>query len=167
MDYAWAFDPVPEKESTVADVFLQTLEQANKLVLRQYPTAQFYEASRQVELRGSPWRFVFNDPSTTPNSTVIIKRLERGFGEPEHINEPWLGDIVIDLPISLGLDEAYALCNAKDCGGDAGWVTLRFILYPGVTEPKYIITMTAERRRCFVGVRTRTVECQPMGADET
>jgi hypothetical protein len=151
----------------MGDVFLETLEQANRLVLQRYPQAQLYEASRQVELLGSPWRFVFNDPSTKPNSTVIIKRLERGFGEPEHIGEPWLGDRVIELPISLGLDEAYALCNAKSCGGNASWATLRFILYPGITEPKYIVTMTAERRRCFVGVRTRTVECLPMEDNET
>lgn len=151
----------------MADAFLEGLKEANRLVLASYPQARFYEASRQVELLGSPWQFVFNDPSTSPNSTIIIEQFEQGFGKPRHIDSPWLGDRVIALPISLGLDEAYALCDKHGCTGTAGWATLRFILYPKITEPMYIVTMPAERRRCFVGVRTRTVECMKMGDGET
>jgi hypothetical protein len=54
-----------------------------ELVFAAYPTAQFYEADNfNASAPGSQWRFVFNDPSTTPNSTIIIERLEQSFGEP-------------------------------------------------------------------------------------
>lgn len=35
-------------------------------------------------------------------------------------------------------------------------------LYPGSTEPYYILTTASEGRRCFVGVRTREVQCVPI-----
>jgi hypothetical protein len=143
------------------DAFLELLEQANEIVTQRYPAARFYEASRQVELMGSPWRFVFDEPASKPSATVIIWRLEQDFGEPEYIDRIFVGDRVIDLPISLGLDEAYALCQAYGCWSERpSWATLRFALDPATTEPKYIITMSAEGRRCFVGVRTRKVQCE-------
>jgi hypothetical protein len=146
-----------------ADVFLEYLTEANKLVTARYPSAQFYEADlSHAGLPGAQWRFVFNDPSTAPNSTVIIKRLEQGFGEPQHIDEPWLEDRVIQLPVKLGLEEARALCQTRGCGGQVTAITLRYPLYPGVKEPSYILTMSAAGRRCWVGVNSREVSCTPI-----
>jgi hypothetical protein len=143
-----------------ADTFLEYLAEANRLVLAKYPKAQFYEADNLTgDVLGSQWRFVFNDPATAPNSTVIIERLERGFSEPHHIPHPWLEDRVIKLPISLGLTEARERCKASNCDGKATAIVLRFPLYPGVEEPYYIVTMGSEGRRCWVGVKTREVKC--------
>jgi hypothetical protein len=145
-----------------ADTFLGYLTEADRLVRAQYPEAQFYEADLANTAPGGQWRFVFNDPSSTPNGTVIIERLERGFGEPHHIGEPWVEDRIIPLPISLGLEEARSLCKAHGCGGEVGAITLRWPLYPGVNEPYYILAMPAENRRCWVGVNSREVRCEPI-----
>ncbi|HEV3321122.1 MAG TPA: hypothetical protein VG147_02905 [Solirubrobacteraceae bacterium] len=146
-----------------ADTLLEYLEEANKLVLAKYPKAQFYEADNLTgDALGSQWQFVFNDPSTSPNSTVIIERLERGFGEPRHIPHPWLGDRVIKLPIHRGLGEARERCDNSKCGGYASAIVLRHPLYPGVDEPYYIVTVASERRRCWVGVNTGQVKCEQM-----
>lgn len=148
------------------DAFLGYLAGADQLVTAKYPEAQFYEADKfNVNLPGSPWRFVFNDPSTRPNSTVIIERFDQGFGEPRHIKEPWLGDRVIKLPISLGLAEAQALCQKIGCQGTVETIVLRYPLYPGVKEPFYIFTMPAQGRRCWVGVRSHEANCSPIEED--
>jgi hypothetical protein len=147
------------------DTLLEYLAEADRLVVEQYPDAQFFEADNLNAGRpGSPWRFVFNDPSTSPNSTVIIERLERGFGEPREIPEPWVGDRVIKLPITLGLEDARGLCERGGCRGEVRAMVLRHPLYPGVNEPYYIFTMPGERRRCWVGVVSGEVKCTPMEA---
>jgi hypothetical protein len=150
---------VPEAD----DTFLEYLAEADRLVVEQYPDAQFYEADNLNAGRpGSQWRFVFNDPSTSPNSTVIIERLERGFGEPREIPEPWVGDRVIKLPITLGLEDARALCERGGCRGEVRAIVLRHPLYPGVNEPYYIFTMPGEHRRCWVGIVSGEVQCAPI-----
>jgi hypothetical protein len=143
------------------DTFLRYLTEANALVLAAYPSAQFYEADNfNASAPGSQWRFVFNDPSTTPNSTIIIERLEQSFGKPRHIPDTWVGDRVIQLPISLGLAEARTLCEGAGCRGKVDEIVLRYPLYPGVSEPSYILIMPAESQRGWVGVNTRQVRCE-------
>jgi hypothetical protein len=143
-----------------ADTFLEYLREANRLVLAQYPQAQFYEADNlSGDVPGSQWRFVFR----TPDGTAFIERLERGFGEPYVIKEIWVGDRVIELPISMGLGEARERCETSGCGGrNASAIVLRHPLYPGLDEPYYIITMASVGKRCWVGVKTGEVKCEAM-----
>ncbi len=143
--------------------FLDMLNEAASIVQSDYPNAGLLEATIQLELLGAPWTFVFNDPDTTPNSTVFIKNFEGQFQTPPtHVDSPWGGDIIIPLPISLDLQEAQSLCQQQGCMGDISFITLRHPLAPGVTEPEYIFTMMSEGQRCFVGVNTRTVQCEPI-----
>jgi hypothetical protein len=143
--------------------FLGMLDEAAAIVRSDYPNAQLLEATINLELAGSPWSFVFNDPNTTPNSTVFLKNFEGQFQTPPtHVDSPFGGDKVIALPIGLDLADAEALCQQQGCGGQISIITLRFPLAFGVTEPEYIFAMASEGRRCFVGVETRQVQCEPL-----
>jgi hypothetical protein len=143
--------------------FLDMLNEANSIVQADYPDAGFYEAAINRGLLGAPWQFVFSDP---PAATVILKHGEgRFWTPPQHIDSPWGGDIVIPLPIDLELTDAWALCEQNGCGGDPQFITLRHPLVPGDNEPYYIFGMPATNQRCFVGVNTRQVTCEPLQPD--
>jgi hypothetical protein len=143
------------------DSFLVYLSQASRIVRDAYPQAVFFEAANHnASLLGSPWQFVFGTRSSKPPYTVIIERLEQGFGELRLFDWPWGGDQVIALPIGLGLSEALQLCQDGGCGGDVAQITLRKPLYPGVEEPSYIFAMPNQRRRGWVGVNSRAVNCE-------
>lgn len=142
--------------------FLGMLGQALMIVQQSYPGAQFYEADLNIEMAGSPWRFVFNDPSTHPvNSTVILKNYMGQFQlPPEHINQPWLEDRVIPMPVTLDLAKAQALAQ-QQYSGNVTQISLRWPLYPGVNEPAYIFTVPSRGGWVFVGVYTLKVSFEP------
>lgn len=142
------------------------LEEALSIVRSDYPNAQLLEATINLGLVGSPWTFVFNDPNTVPNSTVFLNNFEGQFQTPTHVNSVFGGDKAIALPIPLDLAEAEALCRQQGCGGQISIITLRYPLAFGVTEPEYIFAMEAEGNRCFVGVKTRQAQCEPLPPPE-
>ena len=142
--------------------FLGMLDEAAAIVTSDYPNAGLLEATINLELAGSPWTFVFNDPNTTPNSTVFLNNFEGQFQTPTHVDSPFGGDKIIKLPIPLDLADAEALCQQQGCGGQISIITLRYPLAFQVTEPEYIFAMASEGRRCFVGVETRQVQCEPL-----
>lgn len=145
--------------------FLAMLNEANAIVQGDYPGAQFYEAHLNIEMAGSPWRFVFNDPSTTPNSTVILKNYLGQFQlPPEHIDSFWVGDRVIPLPINFDLDTAIQLARNAGYTGNITQITLRWPLYPGVYQPSYIFTMPTAGGWVFVGVYDHKVSLEPFQA---
>lgn len=153
--------------SDTTGTFLDMLNQANAIAQQYYPGSQFYEADLNIQLAGSPWRFVFNDPSTSPNSTVIVKNYLGQFQlPPQHVDQPWLEDRVIPLPISLDLAVAEQLARNAGYSGNITMITLRWPLYPGVNEPSYIFTMPAEGGWVFVGVYSRRVSYQPFQTEE-
>ncbi|HEX8054993.1 MAG TPA: hypothetical protein VF517_18570 [Thermoleophilaceae bacterium] len=141
--------------------FLEMLDEANSIVTADYPQAELFEASINLTLLGAPWQFVFGDPATSPASTVILKNFEGQFQTPpQYIDSPWGDDNAIPLPITLDLQEALSLCEQKGCGsGNPDYITLRWPLYPGDTEPFYIVTWVSANQRCFVGVNTQNVQC--------
>ncbi|WP_417319232.1 hypothetical protein [Emcibacter sp.] len=147
-------------EETYAQ-FLDMLNEANSIVAKYYPGAEFYEADLNIELVGSPWRFVFNIPpagSHASNTTAILTNYMGNFQmPPRHYDAPWLEDVVIPLPIKLDLAAAVQL--AKDAGydGNISYITLRWPLYPGVNEPSYIFNMPSMNTRVFVGVYSKKV----------
>lgn len=141
--------------------FLSILDEANTNVHKEFAGAQFYEADHNLTLLGAPWRFVFNVPaagSKGVNTTAIIDYFpDRGiFGSVQHIDQPWLEDRVIPLPIPLDLSEAEALARKAGYTGNIAVINLRWALYPGVNEPSYILTMSSNVH-VFVGVYSRTV----------
>jgi hypothetical protein len=145
--------------------FLDMLNQANAIVQQSYPGAQFYEADLDIEMAGSPWRFMFNDPSTSPNSTVILKNYLGQFQlPPQHVDQPWVGDRVIRLPISLDLAKAEVLAQEK-YSGNIAQISLRWALYPGVNEPHYIFTVPTQGGWVFVGVYSLKVTFEPFQAE--
>lgn len=138
------------------------LEEALAIVQSDYPNAALYEATLNVALAGSPWTFVFNDPNTVPNSTVFLNNFEGQFQTPTHVDSIFGGDKKLTLPIPLDLAEAESLCQQEGCGGPISIITLRYPLAFGVTEPEYIFAIESEQRRCYVGVETRKVQCEPL-----
>lgn len=119
-------------------MFLDLLNQANALVNKQYPGAQFYEAD-QANPASNNWRFVFNVTTTNPNSTALIYYTNGAFSPVEHIPAPWLEDRVIPLPIKMDLMTAEELAAKAGHPGPYMNKTLRWPLAPGVYEPSYIL----------------------------
>lgn len=157
--------------STVADTtkpgadstFLDMLNEANAIVQQSYPGAEFYEADLDLGMPGSPWQFVFNDPSTQPNSTVILKNY---MGQielpPQHVDSPWLEDRIIPLPIKLDLEQAEKLAQDAGWTGNIVYINLRWPLYPGANEPYYIFGIPSQGVHVFVGVYSHEVTTSPL-----
>lgn len=147
----------------MADSFLEMLYEAQAIVVAKYPGATFYEASLNIAMTGSPWQFVFNDPSTVPNSTVILSNYMGNFQlPPKHYDSPWGGDRTIKLPIPLGLEEAEELARAAGYTGAIVNITLRWPLVALSIEPLYAFAVPSQGVHVFVGVYTRRVTTSPI-----
>lgn len=145
------------------DRFLNLLMEADELVKKTYPAAEFLVATRRGHA-DAPYQFIFNIPPKAgkTNSTAILYYDEKkGFiTPPEHINAPWVGVRVIPLPIDLGLNEAEKI--AKNFGFTPPFteISLSWVLAPAVNEPFY--TFTNEKGVCFVGVYTKLPHTAPV-----
>ncbi|MEU6718695.1 hypothetical protein ABZ897_45135 [Nonomuraea sp. NPDC046802] len=142
--------------------FLDLLDKAVRAAREQYPDAELYEANGTSEEPTSDWkdvgtwRFVFR----AEEGTVFVKTVKPwdDLDEPELNREPWVGDVIIPLPLPMDIAEADQLL--KDKGHYVGpykAVTLRWPLGPGRHEPYYIFE-TGRRGWYFVGVYDQTVE---------
>lgn len=148
------------------DAFLHILTIANRMVLARYPQAQFYEAEgtprngRGMTERGViQWLFVFNDPSTTPNSTINLQFQDGHLGRIQHISSPFLEDQVIKLPLRTGLHEAVKLLR-KYYDTPFTAVTVRFPLVLKETEPYYIFSLSDVHLNVFVGVYSHKISTE-------
>ena len=141
--------------------FRQDLMKATEIARQGFPEAQFYEADNNAT-RPNDWRYVYNDPATSPNSTVLVYQINGQFEAPRHIDEPFLEDRVIPLPIHLGLEQAELLARKAGYDEQITSTTLRWPLYPGVDEPSYIFAMPSIHSFVFVGVYTHKVSTSPL-----
>lgn len=146
---------------------LNLLNEAHTRVTKDYPAAEFYEADGTADSSVEPitdqinrWRFVFNDPSTQPNSTVTITYQNGALGDPEHIDQPWLEDRVIPLPVAMDLPAAVGLMQQAGYNDPFSTVTLRYVLAPNVTEPHYIFGLPQRQLWVFVGVNSGQVSTE-------
>lgn len=146
--------------------FLDMLNEASTIVRQDYPGAEFYESSLNIQMAGSGWRFVFNIPATgsgRTNTTVFLFNVMGQFQTPpQHIDQPWLEDVIIPLPIDLDLEQAVKLAAEQKFTGNIVNYTLRWALYPGVTEPSYILAIPSQNVRVWVGVYTQKVTSSPL-----
>ncbi|GCE20983.1 hypothetical protein [Dictyobacter kobayashii] len=150
------------------DAFLRILATANRMVLASYPEAQFYEAEGTPQNNSgmtaqdvNQWLFIFNNPATTPNSTLELPYQNGQFGAIKSVAEPFLEDLVITLPPATGLNEAVKLLRQHYTAPFTA-VTLRFPLGPTQTEPFYIFSLPDEHVWVFVGTNTHTISTEPM-----
>ncbi len=151
-------------EGNPVDPFLAMLAEADKIVQAKYPGSKLYEADgKPAGTATQPadvtkWRFVFDHP--VPHSighTVFLENNNGQFGTPADVSQPWLGDVIIPLPIQLGLDEAIRLKDHAGFTDPFSAVVLRWPLYPGVNEPSYIFSEPSRRLHVFVGVYSKRV----------
>lgn len=152
------------KQSATTVNFLSMLNEANAIVQQQFPGAQFYEADYSIQ-QPDTWRFVFNVPpnaSHNINTTAIVLNIGGQFSPVQHIDQPWLEDRVIPLPVLLSLNEAEALAQMAGFTGEIAAITLRWPLYPGVNEPEYIFAIPSQSIRVFVGVYSHKVTSSPL-----
>lgn len=151
----------------MASSFLDMLNQANVIVTGDYPGATFLEASLNIEMAGSPWNFVFNDPGTVPNSTVILTNYMGNFQlPPKYYNAPWGGDRAIKLPIPMGLEEAEYLAKNAGYTGNIVNITLRWPLAAVSPEPTYIFGIPSQGVHVFVGIYSHKVTTSPITIEE-
>ncbi|HYX26847.1 MAG TPA: hypothetical protein VFC23_22025 [Thermoanaerobaculia bacterium] len=151
-----------EAGDTVPTVtFLEMLGEAARIVRKHYPGARFLEADVDYELFGSGWRFVFDVPATShkeTHSTVILYNVMGQFQMPLQLVEaPWSGDQPIPLPLPVGLEEAEELSQQAGKNGAISSVSLRWVLFPGIEEPHYILTIPDRDVQVFVGAYSRQV----------
>lgn len=144
-----------EKEVTPVNKamsFNEALLMVNLDVLKQYPSAQFYEAQGflvpadgvEAEVDGtidaSQFRVAYNFMDTDRQKTIIGSFNEDMTVKVEVINDIWCEDIVTTPYVPMTAADAIEMINAQlDEQLEAGPITLRHQLYPGEAEPRYFI----------------------------
>lgn len=155
----------PTVPATNPQDFISLLNQAVSLVTQRYPEAKLYEANGTAGGTSGgaaaesiqQWRFVFQNAN---NTSVMLNYAEGFFQAPQLLEQPWLEDRVIDLPLKRSLEDAVTLLKQNGYTDSFTNVTLRYPLYPGVAEPSYIFTIPARNSFVFVGVNTGQVTAQ-------
>lgn len=143
-----------EKEVTPVDkvvMFNEALLKVNLEVLKQYPSAQFYEAqgflvpkndSSEVDgtIDPSQFKVAYNFMDTDRQKTIIGSFNDDLTVKVEVINDIWCEDMVTTPYVPMTADQAIEMINAQiDEKLGAGPITLRHQLYPGEPEPRYFI----------------------------
>ncbi|MFY9820069.1 MAG: hypothetical protein WAM82_01725 [Thermoanaerobaculia bacterium] len=154
------------QDVTPAASFQEMLGSALKIVRKHYPGARFLEADIDYEQFGSGWRFVFDVPATSlreTQSTVILYNVMGQFQMPLQLVEaPWSGDQPIPLPLPVGVEEAEELAQQAGRNGVVTSASLRWVLFPGIEEPHYILTIPDRDLQVFVGAYSRQVRAIPL-----
>lgn len=144
---------------------IDQLDEIYEMVKQKYPKARLYEGDGYVEGESGKkpedikkWRFVF----WAGNNDTYMVFCENGtITDQKYIPEPWLEDVVIDLPLKMTLDKAVQLLNSVNCGNSFKNVTIRQPLYPGIDELYYIFRTTMNNW-VFVGMISDKVHCEPI-----
>jgi hypothetical protein len=146
--------------------FQEMLSKGQKIVRKHYPGARFLEADIDYESFGSGWRFVFDVPATSlkeTHSTVILYNVLGQFQMPLQLVEaPWSGDQPIPLPLPVSVEEAEELAHHACKNGMVTGASLRWVLFPGIEEPHYILTVPDRDLQVFVGAYSRQVRAIPL-----
>ena len=153
-------------DSTPDTTFLDRLNQAAAIIRKRYPGAQLLEADIDLERFACGWRFVFDVPAAgfkdTHSTAILCHDGTRFQMPPQHIEEPWPSDKPIPLPIEMDVEEAEDLAMQAGYSGAVTAISLRWVLYPGIEEPHYILTIPERDVLVFVGVYTRKVTVGPL-----
>lgn len=120
------------------DPFLNILNSAHEIILKQYPTAKFMNFHRDLKLLGTPWIFTFRNEK----NDIILKYFDgTGFAAPELV------------PITLGLQPIPLLIGLTDAKKKINFTPANEALYwalnPNVVEPIYVFTNPEQT--AFVG----------------
>ena len=78
------------------------------------------------------------------------------------VEAPWSGDQPIPLPLPLGVEEAEELAEKASRHGEITGASLRWVLFPGIEEPHYILTIPDRDLQVFVGAYSRQVRAIPL-----
>lgn len=153
-------------EAVVNATFLDRLNQAAAIVRKRYPGAQLLEADIDLERFACGWRFVFDVPAAgfkdTHSTAILCHDGTRFQMPPQHIEEPWPSDKPIPLPVELDVEEAEDLAMRAGYSGAVTSISLRWVLFPGIDEPHYILTIPEKDVLVFVGLYTRKVTVGPL-----
>jgi hypothetical protein len=128
----------------MVDEFLRVLDKACQLVQKFDPGSQFYEAQGKKDSGSAAtahdvnnWKFVFRGIN---NKTNIATCDAGSFAPVEAYPHSWLGDRIIDLPISRGLTDAVTRLRAAGYEERFSVVLLKWPLYPG-SKASYIFSI--------------------------
>lgn len=136
---------------------------AVRKVKEDYSEAQLYEALATTpndQYVDSPQKFshlrvVFNDGDS--GGTVIIESTVWGeFAPLQHIDSPYLDDVVIPWPVQMDAPEADQILKNAGYTQPYNSMILRHPLYPGLEEPYYIFHLEKEGF-IFVGIESHKV----------
>jgi hypothetical protein len=136
---------------------------ARKIVTEQYPKTELYEADGTAS--GGPTtdpakidrlKVVF---SNVHHTTIIIEETAYGkFGKPQHLQEPWLEDVVIQWPVKMDLPQANKLKEEAGYKKPYSGVTLRDPLVgPKLGNPYFIFGGNRSESYIFVDTVTGQV----------
>jgi hypothetical protein len=144
--------------------FSELVDAASKLVKEKYPLASFLEADGvspngpTSEMKDvSNWRFVF--VTEDYGTAFVTSGGQNSFGPVRYTGEPWVDDRPVPWPIKMEPDEALGLVRNAGYTTPFIGVSLRWPLFPGITQPHYIFEMSdADDSYVFVGVNDRSVQ---------
>ncbi|KAE8447111.1 hypothetical protein EG329_011095 [Mollisiaceae sp. DMI_Dod_QoI] len=98
--------------------------------------------------------------ATTPITAILRSTGWGEFGSIETINQPWMEDVVIDWPVKMELTASCKLLQAAGYTAPVENCTLRYPLYPRITEPFYIYELYNGQ---YVGVGVNDGKIQKFG----
>ncbi len=153
--------------------FLDLLNQAAEIVEQAYPGSKFLEADgspsqgpASAEADVDTWRFVFRGPRQNNRPTTVVLTYEsNAFGTPTLENHPFLGDYVIQLPITMELQHAIDLKNNAGYTGTFDSATLIWPLSPSNKDPLYVFHISNTHIVILVGTDTGDVSQQVLQND--
>jgi len=155
--------------------FNEALLKVNLEVLKQYPSAQFYEAQGfllakegEPEVDGTidatKFKVAYNFIDVDRQKTIIGSFDEKLMVKVDVVDDIWCEDIVTTPYVPMTAADAIEMLNAKlDEKIEAGPITLRHQLYPGESEPRYFIGTLANLHT--INVYTGRIDL-PAGSDK-
>ena len=148
----------------------ELLDQAYDIVSAQYPDVRLFEAFGIVGETGGTsqadivrWQFVYCDASVDCAATVILHWENGVFGNPEYVEDAWLEDEFIPLPLNSSIDDAVEIMSDAGYSGTFLNVTLRRPVGPvEAPEAYYIFRDQEDDLWVFVGVDSGEITTYPI-----
>jgi len=141
-------------------IFTDLINEACRIVEEKYPDPKLYEVHTPImdpimgpdDIRNLC--FIFRLPNY---QTGEINWHDGAMGPLEIIQDPWVEDQIIPLPVNLELNEAVELMREAGIGVPFVSLTLRKPLYPGVKESSYVFGCPQIHSFVFVGTDSEEV----------
>ncbi len=153
--------------SGIVDPLFVVINNGTNIVLAAYPTAVFEEADGPWLQNGKPWdwRLVYAIPAQqhTRPRTVFLYAKDFQFSAPQLVDDLFLEDNPVPLPLGMGIIEAAQLAGAAGYTGAIVATAVRWqVTHPATNEPQFIFTIPSQQVEVKVGIWSKKVTTVPI-----